>query len=103
MKDQWETKYLREGWTFAFGSLMGAYGLINKGKGIETDKFIEDAMKLFEHAQLMVRSAIMEAEEIEPEGVEPVKTGVDKTWEQRKFHQDLMEDDGTTDYQRNNK
>ena len=39
MKDQWEIKYLREGWTFAFGSLMNAYAQVNQGKGISLENF----------------------------------------------------------------
>jgi len=66
----WEKKYLREGWTFAFGSLMGAYGQINQEKGIELSKFQDDAEKLFEQAQVMVRNAVLETE---PEIVEPIK------------------------------
>jgi len=66
----WERKYLREGWTFAFGSLMGAYGQINQGKGIELEKFKEDAEKLYDQAQVMVKNAVLETE---PEVVEPIK------------------------------
>ena len=73
MKDQWEIKYLREGWTFAFGSLMNAYAQVNQGKGIKLEDFQKDAEKLFEQAQLMVRNAVMEAE---PEEVEPIKPDV---------------------------
>jgi len=69
MKDQWEIKYLREGWTFAFGSLMNAYGQINQGKGIKLSEFQEESEKLYEQAQLMVRNAVIEAE---PEIVEPI-------------------------------
>ena len=69
MKDQWEIKYLREGWTFAFGSLMNSYGQINQGKGVKLEDFSKDAEKLFEQAQLMVRNAVIEAE---PEIVEPI-------------------------------
>ena len=69
MKDQWEIKYLREGWTFAFGSLMNAYAQVNQGKGISLENFQTDAEKLFEQAQLMVRNAVMEAE---PEEAEPI-------------------------------
>ena len=69
MKDQWEIKYLREGWTFAFGSLMNAYGQINQGKGVKLSEFQEESEKLFEQAQLMVRNAVIEAE---PEVVEPI-------------------------------
>ena len=65
----WERKYLREGWTFAFGSLMNAYGQINQGKGIKLSEFQEESEKLFEQAQLMVRNAVIEAE---PEIVEPI-------------------------------
>jgi len=65
----WERKYLREGWTFAFGSLMNAYGQINQGKGVKLEDFSKDAEKLFEQAQLMVRNAVIEAE---PEIVEPI-------------------------------
>jgi len=65
----WERKYLREGWTFAFGSLMNAYGQINQGKGVKLEDFSKDAEKLFEQAQLMVRNAVIEAE---PEVVEPI-------------------------------
>jgi len=67
---QWEKKYLREGWTFAFGSLMNAYSQINQGKGIELEKFKDDAEKLYEQAQVMVRNAVIETE---PEIVEPIK------------------------------
>jgi len=69
----WERKYLREGWTFAFGSLMNAYAQVNQGKGISLEDFQKDAEKLFEQAQLMVRNAVMEAE---PEEVEPIKPDV---------------------------
>jgi len=69
MKDQWEIKYLREGWTFAFGSLMNAYGQINQGKGVKLSEFQEESEKLYEQAQLMVRNAVIEAE---PEVVEPI-------------------------------
>jgi len=65
----WERKYLREGWTFAFGSLMNAYGQINQGKGVKLSEFQEESEKLFEQAQLMVRNAVIEAE---PEIVEPI-------------------------------
>ena len=65
----WERKYLREGWTFAFGSLMNSYSQINQGKGIKLEDFSKDAEKLFEQAQLMVRNAVIEAE---PEVVEPI-------------------------------
>ena len=65
----WERKYLREGWTFAFGSLMNAYGQINQGKGVKLSEFQEESEKLFEQAQLMVRNAVIEAE---PEVVEPI-------------------------------
>ena len=65
----WERKYLREGWTFAFGSLMNAYGQINQGKGVKLEDFSKDAEKLFEQAQLMVRNAVIEAE---PEVLEPI-------------------------------
>ena len=65
----WERKYSREGWTFAFGSLMNAYGQINQGKGIKIDDFITDADALFLQAQTMVRNAVIEAE---PEVVEPI-------------------------------
>jgi len=104
MIDQWINKQLREGCFMPFGSMMNAYGQINKGKDIDAKKFLKDSMGIFEHAQLMVRKAILSAEEIsEPEVVEPVKTGIDKTWEQRKFHKDLMQDDDKEDYQRTNK
>ena len=65
----WERKYLREGWTFAFGSLMNAYGQINQGKGVKLSEFQEESEKLYEQAQLMVRNAVIEAE---PEVVEPI-------------------------------
>ena len=65
----WERKYLREGWTFAFGSLMNAYGQINQGKGVKLSEFQEESEKLYEQAQLMVRNAVIEAE---PEIVEPI-------------------------------
>ena len=70
MKDQWELKYLREGWTFAFGSLMNSYSQINQGKGIKLDDFQKEAEKLYEQAQVMVRSAVLETE---PEEVEPIQ------------------------------
>jgi len=70
MIDQWERKYLREGWTFAFGSLMNSYSQINQGKGIELDKFKKDAVKLYNQAQVMVKNAVIETE---PDVVEPIK------------------------------
>ena len=72
MSDQWINKQLREGCFMPFGSMMNAFGQINRGKGIETKKFLEDSMEIFAQAQIMVRSAIMEAEEPE-ETVEPIQ------------------------------
>ena len=47
---EWDKKYLREQPYMAFGSLMNAYGLINKGVEMSAEELVAEAEILFNKA-----------------------------------------------------
>ncbi len=65
INNEWEVRFLRESWTFPFGSLANAYGLVNQQKGagmkaseVSIDRFTEDMRKLYNLAVEMVEDSI---------------------------------------------
>jgi len=53
----WDIKYQREQPFMAFGSMMNAFGQINRGKQITMDAFEEAAKKLFELSKEFTKDA----------------------------------------------
>ena len=62
--DIWDLKFKKEGWTFAFGSMMQSYGQmlstnpINKPTSIE--EFSENSYKLYQLAKKMCAESVEE-------------------------------------------
>lgn len=58
MKNEWDLKFLRDGFLMPFGSMCNAYGLINEGKGISVQQFLEDMEMIEQEAQTIIDRAI---------------------------------------------
>lgn len=63
--DKWEKKYIKTNRFIPFGSLMNAYSQLNKGKGMEVEKFKEVAYNLFKFSQKLSLEAMREADNYE--------------------------------------
>lgn len=69
----WDIKFLRSTPFMPFGSMIKAYGQINQGKGMTIEKFLKDANKMFEEAQLLTQKAFDDSLKTQSEGVKEVK------------------------------
>ncbi len=57
----WDQKYLREQPFMAFGSMMNAFGQVNRGKDISMEAFEEASKKIFEMAKEFTKQAYEDA------------------------------------------
>lgn len=48
--EKWDIVYLKDKPSMLFGSMANAYGLVNKGKGVSIDMFLEDMENIFQKA-----------------------------------------------------
>jgi len=65
VKDQWSEKYLREQPFMGFGSAMNAFGLINEGKGMPLDEFLEAMEKIFKKVSEFTEESYQKVEKVD--------------------------------------
>lgn len=72
-QSEWDRKFIKESWTFPFGSLMSAYAALNEGKGFRTsfESFKEDALQLQELAMEMTEKALLRSQQGDEDKDEP--------------------------------
>jgi hypothetical protein len=59
----WEKKYVRESWTFPFGSLVNGWALLNQGKIISLQEYISACKTLHKEAMNMTTQALVKSQE----------------------------------------
>jgi len=63
LQSEWDRKFIKESWTFPFGSLMSAFSNINQGKGMTTADLMNASRELFNVAMEMTEEALLRSQQ----------------------------------------
>ena len=77
-KTTWDEKYLRETPFMPFGSMMNAFGQVNRGAGMDLTKFEEASKVIFQLAKGFIIEAYQMVEKSEDKVDIPIKTKKDE-------------------------
>lgn len=87
INNEWVQKYLREAWSFPFGSMCNAYGQVNQGNKIKTmTDFIIEMEEIYALAQKLIKKSV------EPEEIKKVKEFLKKVETESTYGKKTLEE-----------